>query len=274
MSFRAGVFLSLLSALFVAIGSLFGIAGAAWALALSIVISFWSYWSAGSELISHFGAKEVEDRRLLSILEDLSNRAGIKPPRLFVVDDRQPNALSVGPNPELATIIVTSALLRELPCDELAAVLAHEVAHIRNKDVFPATLAVTLVAAIMTLAVPLGLLGIILRRHGGAGMIVLAILAPFIGLLLRCAMARSSEYRADRDAADLCGSPAPIIDALRRTARLSKRRSGIERQDAWLAPMFFINPLPNDWIGAILSCHPSVEKRIARLLAREHSFRG
>lgn len=273
MSLRAGVFLSLLSALFVAIGSLFGIVGAAWALALSIVISFWSYWSAGSELISHFGAKEVEDRRLLSILEDLSTRAGIKRPRLFVVDDCQPNALSVGPNSELAAIIVTSALVRELPHDELAAVLAHEVGHIRNRDVFPATLAVTIAGAVLALAVPLGFLGLVLRRHGGVGMIVLAVLAPVIGLLLRCALARSIEYRADRDAADLCGSPVPVIAALRRTARLSERRSRIARQEACLAPMFFINPLPNDWMAAILSCHPPVEKRIARLLARDHSLR-
>ena len=104
-------------------------------------------------------------------------------------------------------------------------------------------------------------------------MIILAVLAPVCGLLLRCAMARSTEYRADRDAADLCGGPAPVIAALRRTARLSERRSNIARQEACLTPMFFINPLPDDWMGAILSCHPPVEKRIARLLVRDRSLR-
>jgi heat shock protein HtpX len=211
----------------------------------------------------------VTDPSLLTLVRDLAGRAGIPEPRLYEIDDSQPNALAVGPNPEASIIIVTSGLRRRLTRDELAAVLAHEIAHIRNRDVYAATLAATCVSAIFLLAIPVSVIGFALRRNGGGAMIAVAILAPAAALILRCAMARSVEYRADRDAADLCGDPEHVVMALRRTTS-TRRRCQLAVHQPVLASMFFVDPLPDTWLGALLSSHPPIERRIARL----HAFRA
>jgi heat shock protein HtpX len=266
MSMRGVVFLGLLSALFAALGSLFGLVGAAFALAIAIVLAFWSYWSFGPELIHRTGARPVSDLPTLALLHDLARRAGIPQPDLYEIEDPQPNALAVGPNADASIIIITSELRRRLSEDELAGVLAHEIAHIRNKDVFAAALAATCVSAVFVLAIPLALLGIVLRRRGGGILTALAILTPFAALILRCSMARSVEYRADRDAAYLCGDANHVVLALRRIGS-HRRPCELALREPVLASMLFVSPLPKTWLGRLLSSHPPIERRIARLRA-------
>jgi heat shock protein HtpX len=269
---RGVVFLGLLFGLFAAIGSLFGVVGAALALSVAIVLTFWSYWSAGHELIRRLEASPVMDQRTLRIAGELARRAGIPVPIVYEVADRQPNAVAVGPSPDRSAIIITSGIRACLSAEELAAVLAHEIAHIRNKDIFAGTLAATCVSVILVLAVPLVLLGIILRRNGGGAIIAIGILVPFAGLILRFAMARSVEYRADRDAAYLCGDANQLILALSRMSGLP-RSCELAIREPIFASMFFVDPLPRTWIGRLLSSHPPTEKRIARLLAMQQGDR-
>lgn len=263
-AFLAGV----LAALFAAVGSLFGVIGAAVALATAIVISFWSFWSAAPSLLARTNAVPCTNAAALEAVAELASRAGIPAPRIFEIADIQPNAFAIGANPESAVVILTSALCVQLSKAELRAVIAHEIAHIRNRDMLACTMATTFVGAIASLALLLGLLGFAARRNGGGVIILLAILAPLTGLILKLAMSRSIEYRADRDAAGLCGHPRDLISALRRLHALTGR---IESDTAVLNPalasLFIVDPLPQSWLGALFSSHPPITDRIARLEA-------
>lgn len=196
-------------------------------------------------------------------------------PQLYEIEDIQPNAFAIAANPNSGVVVLTSALCAELNASELRAVIAHEIAHIRNRDMLTNTIATTFVGAIASLALLLGLLGIAARRYGGGFIILVAILAPLTGLILRLAISRSFEYRADRDAACLCGCTKDLISALRRLDALTRR---IQCDTAVLNPaiatLFIVDPLPQSWLGALFSVHPPLEKRIARLEAMSLSEAG
>ena len=268
LNLRAVALLGVLIALFIAIGSLFGVLGAATALAMAIILCFWSYWSVVPSLLAQSNAVPSTDAAVLQATAELAARAGIPLPCVYEIDDAQPNALALGPNPEAAVLILTRALRRQLTSGELRAVIGHEIAHIRNRDTLSSTIAATLVGAIVSLASLLALIGLAARRRGGAAIIVLAALAPLIALIVKLAMMRSIEYRADRDGAHLCGGPEDLISALRKLDLLTKRTSsGAASIQPALAPLFFVDPLPDSWLGTLFSPHPTIASRIARLEA-------
>ena len=265
MSVRGFAFVVLLGTLFAAVGSLFGLFGAAVALAFAVVLAFWSYWSSAAEIIARTGAELVRDPRITALTQELAGQAGIPTPHVYEFEDHQPNALALGPSPNDSIILITSGLRRQFPEDEIGAVLAHEIAHIANRDVFTGTLAAAAIAALLLLAIPLTLLGMVLRGKGGGGMMAIAVLAPAAALLVRCAMVRSVEYRADAYAARLCGDPAPLIAALSRLIQHTRPCEFALREPAF-ASMFFVDPLPSTWIGRLLASHPPIERRIDRLM--------
>ena len=245
MSVRAVLLVAMLATLFAAIGSLFGVVGAAIALTMAIFISFWSFWSAAPSLLAQLHAVPCSDAGVIRATADLADSAAIPAPIVYEIEDTQPNAFALGPNPQSAVVILTSGLTAQLTRMELSAVIAHELAHIRNRDTLVSAIAATFVAAIASLAVLLGLIGLAVRRHGGGAIIFLAILAPLIACILRFALSRSVEYRADRDAARLCGHPRFLISALQKLEQSSRL---IQSDSAALRPEFasvcIVDPFP------------------------------
>ena len=264
---RASIFLIAMAAIFGSIGSLFGVQGAAYAVALSIVIAFWSFWSTPAKLAA-IGAVEVTDPKIITLVGELAARAGVPAPRVFEIKERQPNALALGPSPQQALLVMTSGLRKRLSRPELAAVLGHELAHIRYRDTLSATIGMTFLTAIASLALLLGLIGLVVGRNGGGMIIGLAILAPLTGLVVHTAMSRSNEYRADRFSADLFGDPKHLITALRKLDSAAKRlRNATVLHRPVLTPLFVVDPAPGSWVNALFSLHPPIERRIARLEA-------
>jgi len=268
VSLRAVLLVVMLAALFAAIGSLFGVVGAAVALTVAIVISFWSFWSAAPNILAALHAVPCTDADVLCGTSVLAASAAIPAPFIYEIEDAQPNAFALGPNPQSAVVVLTSALSAHLTRTEINAVIAHELAHIRNRDTLTCTIATTFVDAIASLAVVLGLVGLAARRHGGGAIIFLAILAPLIACILRFALSRSVEYRADRDAARIIGHPRNLISALKKLDQFSH---SIQSQSASaqpvLASLYIVDPLPQSWLGRIFCTHPPIAQRIARLEA-------
>lgn len=266
MSWRVGLFLAAMFAVFVGIGSLFGFVGAAAALSAAIVISFCSFWSAAPKLLASTHAAPVVDTRILEMVDRIAIAAGIPSPGVYEIEDDQPNALVIGGG-EGAVLVLTSGLRFHLTDNELRAVIAHELAHIRNRDILACALAAALICAITALTLTLASVVSALSRQRGSGAIILAIFVPVIALLLKLAMARSFEYRADRDAAILCGSPRDLISALYKLDRLSYRfKSDVALMHPSFASLFIVNPLPESWAG-LFRVHPPTERRVARLQA-------
>jgi heat shock protein HtpX len=266
---RAALMLVAMGALFVWIGSLvFDEVGIAAALALSIVISFWSFWTTGATIIKETGARELtaeKDRAILDIVSKLSAAAGLPMPRVFEISDGAPNALAVGANPGVASIILTKSVRKLLPKDQIAPLIAHELGHIKARDTLAATVGGMFLGAILSLAMVLAFVGMAARKHGGGIMIALAIFTPVIALILHLAASRSREYEADRYGAELLGSPQPMIAALRKLAALPARPNQYALHSPATASLWFVDPLAGTWLRNAFSTHPAIEKRIARL---------
>jgi heat shock protein HtpX len=265
---RAIVLLGLIVGLFVWTGSFFGLDGACIALAASIIFAFWSYWSAAPEFLARTGAFPCRNAIVLELTARVAARAGTPAPQVYLIEDAQPNALAIGPNPAQSILVLTSALCRDVSLAELEAVIAHELSHIRNRDILATTLATSFVGAVISLSLLIGIVGLSNRRHGGGAIVLIAVLAPLFAILIRLAMSRSAEYRADHDAALLCGGPQPLISVLRYLDQTAER---IPSCAAMVSPaaaaVFTVNPLRKSWLGGLVSPHPPVERRIARLEA-------
>lgn len=262
---RAAIFLGVQGAIFLAVGSLFGPVGAATALALAVLIAFWAYWSGADAILTATGAREITDNATLEMVQALAARAGIPAPRVFTIEDDQPNAFALGANPDHGVLVLTDSLVARLTRDELAAAIAHELAHIRARDTLSATLGVTILSAISSLAMVLGLLGLMLRRNGGGLLIAVAILAPLLALVVHLAAGRSREYAADAFAAKYVGA-GPMIAALEALDHATRENeSAIAVHRPALAAIFLVDPLPGSWIGKVFGTHPPIAKRIARL---------
>jgi heat shock protein HtpX len=265
---RIALLLVRILAPFAAIGFLFGAVGLAAALGLMIATALWSFWYTGPAILAQCGARHVTDRNLVEAVAELAAKAGIPAPRILEIQETHPNAFALGAGSGHASIIVTLGLRSRLTLDEQRAVMGHEISHIAHHDTLRATLGVTLMGAIATLAVWLGLIGLSVRRQGATALLFLAILAPLSALVRRLAGAQSREYQADREGALLCGNPADLISALSKLDASTRRFASITANDQpALAALFIVNPLPNSWVGRLFAAHPPIAKRIARLQA-------
>jgi heat shock protein HtpX len=281
---RTAMLLAGLTALFMGVGYLIGgEGGAIIALLVAAAMNLMTYWNADKLVLSMHGAQEVDQRSapdLVRLVHDLVHRAGLPPPRVYVMDNPQPNAFATGRNPEHAAVAVTTGILQTLSRDELAGVIAHELAHIKNRDTLTMTITATIAGAISMLA-QFGLFFGGNRDNnsglGTIGTIAMVILAPIAAMLVQMAISRTREYSADELGARIAGRPDALASAL---LKISSAAEHIENPTAERAPasapLFIVNPLTHHGIDNLFATHPSTENRIAALqrLAREMGQSG
>ncbi|MFQ5957738.1 MAG: zinc metalloprotease HtpX [Alphaproteobacteria bacterium] len=268
---RTALLLAALTGLFVAVGYLLGgEAGMVIAFALAAGMNLFAYWNSDAMVLRMYRAREVDERtapEFVGIVEQLAWRASLPMPQVYVIDADQPNAFATGRNPENAAVAATTGLLRTLDHEEIAGVMAHELAHVKNRDTLTMTITATIAGAIGMLANfalffggnrnnPLGIVGVIL----------LMILAPLAAALVQMAISRAREYEADRVGAEICGRPLWLAAALEKLDRGARRvdNPAAENHPA-TAHMFIVNPLHGRRVDTLFSTHPAMENRIRRL---------
>jgi heat shock protein HtpX len=271
---RTAILLAGLTALFMAVGYLIGgQAGMMIALVVAAAMNLFSYWNSDKLVLSMHGAQEVDARAapdLYALVQQLAGRAGLPMPRVYLMDNPQPNAFATGRDPEHAAVAVTAGLLQTLSRDEVAGVIAHELAHIKNRDTLIMTITATIAGAISMLA-QFGMFfgGSNRENQGGMGVIgsiLMVILAPIAAMLVQMAISRTREYAADRMGAEISGNPMGLASAL---ARISNTAHQVENDTAERNPatahLFIINPLSGHRMDNLFSTHPATENRIAAL---------
>jgi heat shock protein HtpX len=279
---KTGMLLAALTALFGAVGYMLGgPTGMMIALGLAVATNLFAYWNSDRLALSAHGAVEVDERtapEYVALVRDLAARAGLPPPRVYVIDSPQPNAFATGRNPENAAVAATTGLLQSLDRDEIAGVMAHELAHIRNHDTLTMTISATIAGAISTLA-QFGFLfgGRDGERPNPIVMLATALLAPIAAMIIQMAISRSREYEADRIGAEICGRPLALASALAKIAGGVAHIPNMEAErHPATAPLFIINPLSGRGMDNLFSTHPATENRIAALqsLAEAMGVRG
>jgi len=268
--------LAVLTILFVLVGkAIGGQSGMVIAFGLAIVMNVGSYWFSDKIVLRMYRAREVteaEAPQLHGTVRRLATAAGVPMPKVCIIPEESPNAFATGRNPAHAAVAVTEGIVRILSPEELEGVLAHEMAHVKNRDILIGTVAATLAGAIMMMAHMARFAAIFGGgsrddREGGGGLelLVMAILAPLGAMLVQMAVSRSREYLADETGARFCGRPEALARALEKIAGWS-RQVPMHASPA-TAHMFILSPLSGGGLMSLFSTHPPVEKRIERLLA-------
>ncbi|MFL6791143.1 MAG: zinc metalloprotease HtpX [Bradyrhizobium sp.] len=269
---KTAILLAGLTGLFMGVGYLIGGAsGATIALVIAAATNLFAYWNSDRMVLSMYGAQEIDRStapELVDLVAELARRAGVPTPRVFLMDDPQPNAFATGRNPQNAAVAVTTGLVHSLSREELAGVIAHELAHVRNHDTLLMTITATIAGAVSMLAQ----FGMFFGGHrdnngpGVVGSIVMMILAPLGAMLVQMAISRTREYAADDFGARIVGQPMWLASAL---AKIDNAAHQIPNAGAELNPatahMFIINPLSGHGIDNLFATHPSTENRIAAL---------
>jgi heat shock protein HtpX len=271
--FRTAMLLAGLTALFMGVGFLIGgQTGALIALVVAAGMNFFAYWNSDRMVLSMHGAQEIDERTapdLFRMVRELSNRAGLPMPKVYLMENPQPNAFATGRNPQNAAVAVTTGLLHTLQPNEVAGVVAHELAHIKNHDTLIMTITATIAGAISMLAQFGMFFGGGNRENNGMGIIgtlAMVILAPIAAMLVQMAISRTREYAADNMGGQISGEPSALASAL---AKISDAAHMIPNEDAERSPatahMFIINPLSGQRMDNLFSTHPATENRIAAL---------
>jgi len=273
---KTGLLLAVLTALFLLIGdAMGGQNGMVMAFGLAVLMNFGAYWFSDKIVLRMYGAREVSEAeapQLHGVVRRLSLAAGLPMPKVYLIPTDSPNAFATGRNPEHAAVAVTEGILRMLSPDELEGVLAHEMAHVRNRDILVGTVAATLAGAVMMLArfaqfaAIFGGGGRDRDEEGGGGvlgLLFMAIVAPIGAMLVQMAVSRSREYLADETGAKFCGKPLSLAGALEKISRIS-REVPMDATPA-TAHMFIVSPLTGGGVLSLFSTHPPVEKRVERL---------
>jgi heat shock protein HtpX len=273
--FKTTLLLGALTILIVMIGNIFGgRQGMVLAFVLAIGMNFFSYWYSDKIVLKMYRAREVtpqENPELYTMVNEIAGSAHLPMPRLYIMPEEAPNAFATGRNPEHAVVAVTEGLLNLMDREEIKGVLAHEMAHIQNRDILIGSIAATMAGAIMILASMarwtafLG--GGSDDDEGGGfgviGLIVMSILAPIAAMLIQMAISRSREYNADATGAGFTGQAISLANALEKLGLYSKRLPMAAKQNT--AHMFIVNPLRGGNLARLFSTHPPLEERIARL---------
>jgi len=273
---RTAMLLAFMTALFMGVGYLIGgTSGMGIAFVFAAGMNLFSYWNADKMVLRMQNAMEVDRQsapEYYGIVEDLARRADLPMPRVYLIDEDQPNAFATGRNPENAAVAATTGLLRRLNADEVAGVMAHELAHVQNRDTLTMTITATLAGAISMLGNFAFFFGGNNRENnnplGGIGVIVAMIVAPLAAMVVQMAISRTREYSADRRGAEICGNPNALASALNKIARGAHQvvNEAAERNPA-AAHMFIINPLSGQRMDNLFSTHPDTGNRIAALQA-------
>ena len=271
--FRTALLLAGLTALFMGVGYLIGGAtGAMIALLIAAATNLFTYWNSDRMVLSAYGAHEVDASTapvLIDVVAELARRAGLPMPRVFLMDNPQPNAFATGRNPQNAAVAVTTGLVQSLSREELAGVIAHELAHVKNHDTLLMTITASIAGAISMLAQ----FGLFFGGHrdnnsgpGIIGSIALMILAPLAAMLVQMAISRTREYAADDLGARIAGQPMWLASALVKIENAAHQVPNWEAErNPATAHMFIINPLSGHGVDNLFATHPSTENRIAAL---------
>lgn len=268
---KTTLLLAALTVLFVAFGyGLGGLWGGTAALALAGAVNAWTWFRGGDAILAAHGAREADpadDWDLLELVRATAARAGLPAPRVFLTDCRQANAFAVHRGPDDAALVLSGGLPRRLTRDELAAVIGHELGHVWARDSLLATIAATIVGAVVAVGAILALVGWGTRRNGGWPLLALGIAAPLAAVILAFALSREREFAADRFSAERCvGGPRPLISALRKLAPAAERHQNTPAlAHPATAALFFVDPVPRLPLGWLFASHPPVSARIRRL---------
>jgi len=282
--FRTTLLLAALTALFMAIGfAIGGQGGMVIAFIIAAGMNVFSYWNSDKIVLRLHNAQEVDERtapEYYDTVRQLAQNAGLPMPKVYLINTDQPNAFATGRNPENAAVAATTGLLQNLTREEVAGVMAHELAHVQNRDTLIMTVAATIGAAISMIA-NFGLLfGGGNRNNGGFGIIgtlLMVFLAPVAAGVIQMAISRSREYEADKLGAQISQRPLWLASALEKISGLAKQIPyGRAERNPSTAHMFIINPLSGQGIDNLFSTHPNTENRVAALreLAREMGQTG
>lgn len=241
------------------------------ALVFAGVMNFFSYWFSDKIVLKMYNAKEVSsDTQLYQLVKNLTQKANLPMPKVYIINERQPNAFATGRNPQNAAVAVTSGLMNLVSTEELSGVIGHELGHIHNRDILISTVAATMAGAISFLS-NMARWGIGTRRRDDDNRnsnpwiaLMAAILAPIAAMLVQMAISRTREYKADRFGAKISGNPLYLADALRKLEMYSKN---IPMSNAIPSTenMFIVNPFNGENIAKLFSTHPSTADRIAKL---------
>jgi len=268
-SIKTAVLLGLMSAVLMGIGEVLGGGGGmATGFLFAVVMNFGSYWFSDKIVLRMYRAQEVgPGHRLYELVARLAQRAGLPMPRVYIIPEASPNAFATGRNPHHAAVAATEGILRILSDDELAGVIAHELAHVKHRDILISSIAATLAAAIMMVsrfAMFFG--GSRDDREGSNPVALLAtiILAPIAAMLIQAAISRSREFDADAGGSDIAGGPHGLVSALRKIESAA-RAVPLDANPA-TAHMFIIKPFSGAGLLGLFSTHPPTEQRIAALL--------
>jgi len=270
---RTAILLAGLTALFMGLGYLIGgSSGAIIALLVAAATNLFAYWNSDRMVLSAYGAREVDRNsapELVDLVAGLAGRAGLPMPRVFIMDNAQPNAFATGRNPQNAAVAVTTGLLQSLSREELAGVIAHELAHVKNHDTLTMTITATIAGAISMLAQ----FGFFFGGHrgnnngpGAIASILMMILGPLAAMVVQMAISRTREYAADNLGARIVGQPMWLASALVKIENAAHQVPNMqaERNPA-TAHMFIVNPLSGRGMDNLFTTHPSTENRIAAL---------
>ena len=271
--FKTGLLMAAIMALFGMVGAVLGGGqGMLIALIFGAVTNLWAYWFSDTMVLKLYNAHEVDETtapQLYSTVSDLAQRAGLPMPRVYLIDEAQPNAFATGRNPEHAAVAATTGILQLLSARQLRGVLAHELAHVKHRDILTSTITASIAGAISALA-NFGLFfgGRDSENRNPILALAVLIVAPIAAMLIQLAISRSREFGADRGGAEISGDPRALADALGKIDRYAK---GLPLEPAEAHPataqMMIINPLHGGGIASLFSTHPSTEERIERLLA-------
>ena len=273
---RTTILLAVLTALILWVGQVLGgRQGMIIALIFAAGMNFFSYWYSDKLVLKMYRASEVTPNQapeLYATVQRLTQQAGLPMPKLYVIPQEAPNAFATGRNPEHAVVAVTQGLLKIMDRDELTGVLAHELAHVKNRDILIGSIAATMAGAIMLLATMarwsaiFGGVGGNDDEGGGAGfigLIVMSIIGPIAAMIIQMAISRSREYQADATGAGFAGHPEGLASALEKLGAYSKQLPMAANPAT--AHMFIVNPLSGRSMLSLFSTHPPIEERIARL---------
>lgn len=273
--FKTTILLAAMTGLFVGIGFLLGGTGGMMiAFAIAVAMNAFSYWNADKMVLRMHNAREVDEQsapEFYRMVEELADNAGLPMPAVYIIEEPQPNAFATGRNPENAAVAATTGLLDMLTYEEIAGVMAHELAHVQNRDTLIMTITATIAGAISMLANfamffgnnrnnPLGMVGVI----------VTMLVAPMAAALVQMAISRTREYAADRRGAEICQNPVWLASAL---VKISNGAAQIPNDAAEANPatahMFIINPLNGQRMDGLFSTHPNTQNRIDALMAMD-----
>jgi len=274
---KTSILMAAIMALFGVIGGyLGGATGMLMALLFGGAMNLFAYWFSDTMVLKMYNAREVDEAsapQFYTMVRDLAQRAGLPMPRVYLIDEAQPNAFATGRNPDNAAVAATTGILQLLSAREIRGVMAHELAHVRHRDILISTISATMAGAISALANfamifggrdPEGRSNLVAR-------IAVALLAPLAASLIQMAISRAREFEADRGGAQICGDPHALADAL---ARIDAYARGIPMPTAEAHPataqMMIMNPLSGGGIASLFSTHPATEERVTRLRAMAH----